>query len=118
MKVLPYAQESATEWDEFVAGAPMATFLHTRRFLSYHGERFKDVSVMIRDEKAALIGLLPAAIDNADPERVVSHPGITYGGLLHRGKLSGEDMLKAFVSLKTHYLQRGFKMLRYHPVPI
>ncbi len=62
----------------------MATFLHTRRFLAYHQDRFKDVSLLLANDKG-IVGLFPAALDPAEARTVVSHPGITYGGLLHSG---------------------------------
>jgi Acetyltransferase (GNAT) domain len=117
MQLCPYSVRDAIRWDEFVAGAPMATFLHTRRFLAYHGNRFKDVSVLIAEDKGTLVGVFPAAVDKDCEQMVVSHPGITYGGLLHSGKLRGEKMLAAVTALKDYYRQLGFETLRYKPVP-
>lgn len=117
MQVVAYAQTNAHEWDEFVARAPMATFLHTRRYLAYHGERFKDTSLVIRDEHDKLIGLFPAAVDPLQHKQLVSHPGITYGGLLHEGKLSGEKMIEALRAVFDYYSAHGFETLRYKPVP-
>ena len=101
----------------FVAGAPMATMLHSRRFLSYHGPRFRDLSMAIVDERDNLLGVLPAAVDPADERRVVSHPGLTYGGIVHDGRLQGELMVEALRSLCLHYRERGFESFRYKAVP-
>lgn len=117
MQVVAYSQTNADEWDEFAARAPMATFLHTRRYLSYHGERFKDASLVIRDEHDKLLGLFPAAVDPLQEKQIVSHPGITYGGLLHEGKLSGENTIEALRAVFDYYFARGFETLRYKPVP-
>lgn len=95
----------------------MATFLHTRRFLSYHGDRFHDASLILRNEEGRIVGLLPAAIDPQDNRRVVSHPGITFGGLLHSGALFGERMIEAFEALKGYYRGQGLTSLRYKAVP-
>lgn len=95
----------------------MATFLHTRRFLAYHGARFADVSVMLRDDERRVVGLFPAAVDPADARSVVSHPGITFGGLLHAGELYGEQMVEALAALRNHYADSGFEWLRYKVVP-
>ena len=116
MKVLPYCEQDHLAWDEFVAHSATATFLHTRRYLSYHGDRFKDVSLLIRDEDR-LVGLFPAAVDPTDERRVVSHPGITYGGILHRGALLGEKMLQALDALRGYYRELGYESLRYKAVP-
>lgn len=117
MRITPYADAEAARWDEFVAGAFNSTFLHTRRFLSYHGERFRDLSLMFEDERGALVGVLPAAEDRGDARRVVSHPGITYGGLLHAGGLLGEAAIEAFEAARAHYRALGYEALRYKAVP-
>src|ERR1044071_4103148 len=117
MRVSPYSEQDAARWDDFAPRAPSATFLHTRRFLSYHGERFRDVSALIEDEKHGLVGLFPAAEDPADARRVVSHPGITFGGVLHEGRLGGEAMIETLDALRAHYAGLGFERLRYKAVP-
>lgn len=117
MHIIPYADSHAARWDEFVDGAFNATFLHTRRFLSYHGERFRDLSLIFEDERGALVGVLPAAEDRGDARRVVSHPGITYGGLLHAGGLLGEAAIEAFEAARAHYRALGYETLRYKAVP-
>lgn len=117
LKLFPYEEHDSVRWDEFIAEAPMATFLHTRRFLSYHGDRFRDLSLLLVDGKNRLVGLFPAAVDPANGQRVISHPGITYGGLLHSGGLRGEKMFQALHALKNHYAERGFGVLRYKAVP-
>jgi len=117
MKVLSYSPAGAAEWDEFVAGAPMATLLHTRRYLSYHGERFQDVSLTLRDEGARLLGVFPAALDPQDVKCVVSHPGVTYGGVVHDGSLRGEQMVEALEALSRYYGELDFARVRYKAVP-
>lgn len=117
MQVCPYSVRDAIQWDEFVARAPMATFLHTRRYLSYHGDRFKDSSVLIKNDKDMTLGVFPAAVDQVHKETVVSHPGITYGGIVHNGSLPGHRMLDAFSALTDYYREQGFETLRYKAVP-
>lgn len=117
MQIVRYCEESAEEWNDFAANSLNGTFLHTRRYLAYHGERFRDVSVLIKDENDKLIGLFPAAIDPNDERRVVSHPGITYGSVLHKGDLRGARMIEAVAELKTYYREQNFDALRYKVVP-
>ncbi len=108
----------SVSWDELCAVAPMATFLHTRRFLAYHGDRFKDVSLLLKDEQDRLVGLFPAAVDLIDHSQVVSHPGLTYGGVVHSGKLRGAAMLNALQVIVNYYAGQGFRALRYKVVPV
>lgn len=116
MKVRPFIADDAEIWDSFCVEAPMATFLHSRRFLSYHGDRFRDLSVMVTDDHGRLAGLMPAA-EGPSPGLVVSHPGATFGGLLHRGGLLGESMVDAIASVCRHFADAGYQRLRYKAVP-
>ena len=42
-----YLPDQAAAWDDLVARAVNGTMLHTRRYLSYHGDRFRDRSLLI-----------------------------------------------------------------------
>ena len=88
MDVVPYSPQYEASWDEFCARAVNAPFLHTRRFLGYHGGRFQDLSLILREE-GSIVGVLPAAALPGTDGAVASHPGATYGGLVHDGWLSG-----------------------------
>ena len=89
-----YLPDQAAAWDDLVARAVNGTMLHTRRYLSYHGDRFRDRSLLITNSRGWPIGALPAAEDPADASVVTSHPGLTYGGLVHDGSLRGESMMR------------------------
>lgn len=117
MQLFSYSAENAEVWDAFAANSLNGTFLQTRRYLAYHGERFKDISVLIKDESDKLTGIFPAAVDANDERRVVSHPGITYGGILHKGDLRGARMVEAVAELKTYYAEQNFNALRYKAMP-
>lgn len=115
MLATPVTPEDSERWDELVERAPMATFLHSRRFLSYHRDRFQDASLLLSDDRQ-LRAVLPAAVDPADPDRVVSHPGATFGGLVHDG-LHTEQVSEALAAAATHYAEAGHTTLSYKPVP-
>lgn len=116
MELRLYTPGDAEAWDALCAEAVNATFLHTRRFLSYHGARFDDVSTLVYHE-GQLVGAIPLARDRDDPGLVVSHPGITYGGMLHRGWLTGSRMTEALAGLKALLAGLGAVRLRYKCVP-
>src|SRR3954466_2118849 len=105
----------AVEWDELVRSSPIGHMLHTRAFLSYHGDRFEDASLALRDDRGRLVGVLPAARDGED--LVASHPGATFGGIVHAGVLTGPAMVDAMALVAEHYARRGFRHMRYAPVP-
>jgi hypothetical protein len=112
-----YEPAEAAAWDDFVADSVNGTILHTRSFLSYHGDRFIDRSLLVTNRRGRVVGVLPAAEDPADPSVVTSHPGLTYGGLVHAGKLHGESMVSAFGKITALYRSLGFTRLRYKAVP-
>lgn len=116
MHIRPYLPEDAEHWDAFCTASVNATFLHTRRFLSYHGERFKDLSCIVEHNNDWL-AILPAAEHPGQPGSVVSHPGISYGGLLHAGRFAGEDTLLAFSNIARHYRQLGYRDFYYKVIP-
>jgi hypothetical protein len=108
----------ATEaWEDLVGRSCNGTFLHTRRFVSYHGDRFRDRSLLLEDRRGHVVGVFPAAEDPADPEMVVSHPGLTYGGVVHDGSVCGASMIGALDDISRHYRRLGYKKLRYKAVP-
>lgn len=117
MHIEPYRESSAADWDQFCEAAHNATLLHTRRFLSYHGDRFADHSLILRDDKGAIVGLFPAAVSPADDGLIVSHPGLTYGGLIHQAGLYGERLIAALSAVCAHYAEAGFDRLLYKVVP-
>lgn len=117
IKVRPFSLNDSNNWDVFCDGSLQATLLHTRRFLSYHGDRFTDLSLIIEEDENC-VGLFPAALSLSESTVVVSHPGITYGGVLHRGGLRGEKMIEALATIKRYYASYGFEKLIYKSVPI
>ncbi len=118
MNVRPYSSALDGEWDALVDRAPVGTFLHTRRFLAYHGDRFRDVSVMLHDRDGQVNGVFPAAVDPDERDRVVSHPGLTYGGVIHDGTLLGNHMVDTVRAIAAFYRAQGFRVLRYKAVPL
>jgi Acetyltransferase (GNAT) domain len=109
LSLRPFEPEDAESCDQ-------ATLLHTRRFLSYHGDRFRDCSLVV-EEEGRWVGLLPAAQHPADARVVVSHPGATYGGVLHGGALRGERMVVALEHVLRHYAAAGYGCFVYKAVP-
>jgi hypothetical protein len=112
----PFEPRDADSWDALVDAAPGATFLHARRFLAYHGERFRDASLVLEDG-GRFAAVFPAAVDPGDPSHVVSHPGATYGGLV-APNFSASETIAAVESLVAHYRAAGFSRLTYKTVPL
>lgn len=114
-RIEQYSPDRATQWNEFVAGSRNATFLHDRRYMDYHQDRFTDCSWMaFKGDR--LIALLPANL-TADG-RLHSHQGLTYGGwLLPPAHLDGGDLLHIFETAAGIWREHGIRSLDYKPVP-
>lgn len=117
LRCVAFEDGHAEAWDAFVRRSASGTFLHTRRFLSYHGQRFADRSLLVIDDRDRLLALLPAALDPGDPQVVVSHPGITYGGILCERAARGEALLEVLECVLAHYRALGLERLIYKAVP-
>jgi hypothetical protein len=115
--VRSYGTDDTYRWEELVARACNGTFLHTRQFISYHGDRFRDRSLVLENRRGRIVGVFPAAEAPADPEMVISHPGLTYGGLVHDGSVRGASMIGALGAIASHYRNLGYRQLRYKVVP-
>ena len=116
LRAIAFDERHAAAWEGICERAVNATFQHTRRFLAYHGRRFADQSVLLLagDEP---VGAFPAASDPQDPRVVVSHPGATYGGVVHDGRLVGSRMIEAVAALASHYRDAGLRRLLYKALP-
>ncbi len=115
IKIRPFEARDAAAWDALVDAAPNATFLHSRRFLGYHGTRFVDASLVVEGE-GGMTAVFPAALDPADPSHVVSHPGATYGGLV-APKLTASATIEVLLAIVAHYKNQGRARLTYKTVP-
>jgi hypothetical protein len=69
------------------------------------------------DERNKIVGVFPAALNPHDETEVISHPGITYGGVLHQGVLRGENMIQTFELLLEYYSKIGYSSLKYKAIP-
>ncbi len=115
--VRSYQPAHTDAWEDLVGRSCNGTFLHTRRFLSYHGDRFLDRSMVLEDRRGRVTAVFPAAVSSAHPETVVSHPGLTYGGLIHDGSVRGASMIAALRDIADHYRRLGYSRLVYKAVP-
>lgn len=111
--VVPYNASLQGEWDTFVSGCKNFTFLFLRAYIDYN-PRFTDFSLLFY-KAGRPVGALPA---NIDGDSLVSHGGLTYGGLLVGKEASVADVAAMFAALR-RYLEGGtaVKKIVYRPVP-
>lgn len=109
-----YARDRAAEWDAFVDASKNGTFLLSRRYMDYHAERFADHSLVLRNERGRAVALLPA---HATDGGLVSHGGLTYGGLVIDGTMTTPMMLDAVGALVEYLETERLGGLIYKTIP-
>ena len=113
VRVEIYAPKHKVDWDEFVRRSKNGVFLFYRDYLEYHADRFHDYSLLfLADDQ--LVALLPA---NLTGGTVVSHGGLTFGGLVTDQRMKTPLMLEVFSALTDHLRAGGIKKLIYKAIP-
>jgi hypothetical protein len=100
-------------WDEMITHSRNGVFLFYRDYMEYHNDRFQDASLLFFDEHNVL-AVLPA---NRNGDQVVSHGGLTFGGVISRHNLGASAMLELFDVLRGWLHDQGARTLLYKPVP-
>jgi hypothetical protein len=115
LKVCEYSEsEHASAWDELVRRSRSAHFLFERSYMDYHADRFTDCSLVVFDGEQRLLAVLPA---NRSGDIVVSHAGLTFGGLIADASLTTRRTVAVLSAIVSHLRERGARELIYKPVP-
>lgn len=118
MQIRPYTDDWEIKWNEFVEQSRNATFLFDRKYMNYHQDRFKDVSLLFLSDKNKLMGLLPASFFSSKTgEAISSHAGLTYGGFLLGKDTSASDVEQMMLMAIEYYKSLSIKTLLYKPIP-
>ncbi|MGB2100867.1 MAG: GNAT family N-acetyltransferase, partial [Flavobacteriaceae bacterium] len=88
-KIERYDDSLSQVWDDFVGTSKNGTFMLTRKFISYHHDRFEDSSLLVY-KKTKLIAVFPA---NSKENTIYSHQGLSYGGLILPKQIKLKDVL-------------------------
>jgi hypothetical protein len=113
LRIANYEPAYNSLWDTFVRSSKNGTFLFYRDYIEYHAERFTDNSLLFFEEDK-LIALLPA---NRTDGIVVSHGGLTYGGIVSDRSMKTSLMLLLFEALIPTLREAGVTQLIYKAVP-
>jgi hypothetical protein len=107
-----YGPADAGGWNAFNAQARNGHLLFDRGFMDYHADRFTDASLVLFDD-GRLAGLLPA---NRSGDEIVSHQGLTFGGLVtaRAGAAEVDAMLDAAAAF---WRAAGARRLTYKALP-
>jgi Acetyltransferase (GNAT) domain len=111
--VRPYTPADAPTWDALVERSRSRHFFFKRGYMEYHADRFTDASLIVLDGER-LVGVLPASRAG---DTVVSHAGLTFGGLVSEPSLTTRRSLAALTAVRAHLERHGVRELIYKPVP-
>lgn len=113
LSILRYNEQLKDDWDCIVTNSKNGTFLHSRDYIGYHGDRFSDQSVLFYYNSRA-IAVFPSSSHELS---VVSHGGLTYGGLVYGKEVSATVVLCMFECLANFYREAGYHKIFYKAVP-
>ncbi len=118
MTIKPYSPALAAEWDAAVDSSRNGTFLLRRAYMDYHSDRFADCSLVVRDDRGNIAALFAAAdAAGAEPDVIVAHPGLTYGGLVLPYATYGDGVLDILGAIADYWRERGRRKLVYRAIP-
>lgn len=110
-----YTPDKSSEWDTVVRTSRNGTFMHYRSYMDYHAHRFQDESLIVYDEKSCPVAVFPA--NRADEETVVSHGGLTYGGMIFSPRIRQKECIGLIRLVSDVYRARGAAKILYKAIP-
>lgn len=97
---IPYEPSLFVDWDSFLTKSCNGTIFNLRKFLDYHPlGRFSDASALFA-RRGQIVACVPASLIDRDGARLLaSHPGASWGGLIHRETLTFQHALQVAAEL-------------------
>lgn len=108
-----YDASDYQRWNAFVKEAKNELFMFDRNYMDYHSDRFRDHSLMFFKEDE-LVAVFPA---NEKDGVLLSHEGLTYGGMITNNAMRQAMMLDCFAVLKEHCMEQSIDSVLYKTIP-
>lgn len=108
-----YQKSDRDIWDSFVRGATARLFFFERAYMEYHSDRFIDES-LIASKGDDVVALMPATRNGSV---LVSHGGLTFGGLLLNARSRAEIVLAVFEAILEYGRREGIERIIYKAIP-
>lgn len=111
LEIKKYTDDMQEKWDEFVQYQSCnGTFLQTRNFLNYHGNKFKDASFAIYKGQGTIVAVVPAClIEIRDKKVFYSHAGSTFGGIVIGKAFYNIEHVDAIMQvLEVYWREQGY----------
>jgi hypothetical protein len=120
LTITRYCPAHQADWDRFVAAAKNSVFLFARGYMDYHADRFVDHSLLIHRD-GRLVAVLPASLHEGEGEgkgqTLISHGGLTFGGIVSDAGMTATRMVTLFEELGRSLREMGISRLLYKAVP-
>ncbi|MDR1505078.1 MAG: GNAT family N-acetyltransferase [Prevotella sp.] len=113
MDILLYNPSHREAWNAFIYKSKNGIFMFDRSYMEYHSDRFQDHSLLFYED-GNLIAVLPATLSD---HSIISHGGLTFGGIVSGPRMTTRKMLEIFECLKTHLKSNKIKKLIYKSLP-
>ncbi|HEX7900649.1 MAG TPA: GNAT family N-acetyltransferase [Planctomycetota bacterium] len=113
MNAVPYTPALKREWDAFVGRSKNGTFLFMRDYMDYHADRFTDHSLLFYDGPR-LVALMPANLASGE---IISHGGLTYGGIITDDGMKVDPMREVMDCLLLQAKAAGVSRVLYKAIP-
>lgn len=100
-------------WEDTLNRSINGTFIHSRQFITYHGDRFTDFSLLVyQGEKP--VSLLPAEVED---RKIFSHRGLTYAGWVLLPGLTGQEVEAVVQTTLSYFRDQGYISLFLKSIP-
>lgn len=103
-----------SDWDDFVTHAKNSHFMFYRDYMDYHSDRYLDHSLIFQNETGRFLAILPA---NENDGVLISHQGLSFGGLLMSKTLKFEAVLEIFDTIMNYLQNNRLKRFVYKKMP-
>ena len=113
IRVEKYEPKYKPAWDQFISQSKNGVFLFYRDYMEYHSDRFTDHSLLFFDDDQ-LVALMPA---NIKENVLVSHGGLTFGGVISDSRMRMPTMLEIFDALIIYLKGLGVVHVIYMAIP-
>lgn len=105
-----YNPSDKERWDYFILEeSANGTILQTKRFLDYHGDRFKDCSLIV-EKGTTIVAVVPACEEEQGGKKIFySHKGSTFGGLVVGKDFYNIEHVEGIMDvLDTYFVEQGY----------
>lgn len=113
IEIIPYDIIYKQAWNQAIANGKNSHFMFDRDYMEYHADKFIDASLLFFDD-TELVAVLPAT---KHEDMLITHGGLTFGGLVISKKIKATQVLELFEELKLFLHKNNFKTLRYKAIP-